>query len=119
MHLTQPQFLYLIEFCVPNNRKDDSNGKEEKSRYKNTAIALLFGIFELALTVIGISLLTRSAHGNKGKKRISKRKANTNQGALAADIQHAGKKRHQYAGNKESIGQYLNIYRYAFREKAF
>ena len=97
------QFLYVIKFHIPNNRKDDSNDKEEKTRYKNTAVILLFGIVQLTLAVIGISLVLCSAHRNKCEHGISDHEADTDQSSLATDIQHARKKRHQYTRNEESI----------------
>ena len=95
--------LWIIKFYIPNSRKDDSNGQEDKTRYQNTAVILLFGLAELTLAVIGISLVLCSAHRDKGKHGVPKYEANAYQRALAADIQHARKKRHQYAGNEERI----------------
>lgn len=96
-------FLHMIKFEVPNNCKDGSNEKEEKSCYKNTAIFLFFRLFELALAVIGISLLLRSAHGDKGQHGVSDYESDAYECAFAADIEHTRKKRHQYTRNEEGI----------------
>ena len=110
--------LYVIKFQIPDNCQDDSNDKEEKSRDKNTGIVLLFCLLELALAVVGVSLLLGSSHGDKGKEGVSKGKSDTDEGTLAADEQHTREERHQDAGNEEGIRQDLDVYRYAFREKA-
>ncbi len=98
-----PKLLYLIIFYVPDNRKDDSDGKEDQSRYENTVITLLFVLAELTLAVIGISLVLCSAHREKGEHDVSKNESDTDQRALTTDVQHAGKKRHQYARDEERI----------------
>ena len=93
----------IIKDCVPNNRKDDSNEEEDKSRYKNTVIITLFGLRKLACPVIGISLLLCSAHRDKGKHDISENESDTYKRPLAADIHHARKERHQYTRDKERV----------------
>jgi len=89
--------LCVIKCCVPNNRKDDSNEKEDKSCHKNTAVVMLFGLTELACAVIGISLVPRSAHWDKGEHNISEYESDADERTLAADVHHTRKKRHQYA----------------------
>ena len=108
----------IIKDCVPNNRKDDSNEEEDKSRYKNTVIITLFGLRKLACPVIGISLLLCSAHRDKGKHSVSKNKSNSDKRTLAADKQQAREKRHQNTGDEESVRQDLDIDRNAVCEKA-
>ena len=93
----------MIEHYVPNNRKDNSNEKEDQSRYQNTTVIMLLCLAELALPIVGIALLLGSSHGDEGKDRISQNKSETNQSTLAADIHHARKKRHQYTGDEECI----------------
>ena len=108
----------MIEHYVPNNRKDNSNEKEDQSRYQNTTVIMLLCLAELALPIVGIALLLGSAHGDEGKDRISQNKSKTNKSTLAADIHHARKKRHQDTGDEEGIRKDLDIYRRAIREKA-
>ena len=95
--------LYVIEFRVPNNGKDDANEQEEESRPKNTAAILFLALTELTRTVIGIALVLCSAHGDKGENHVPENESNTYECTLAADVQHARKKRHQYARDEESI----------------
>ena len=109
----------VIEHHIPNNRQGDSNEKENKTCYENTAGIVLFCLLELAFTVIGIQLVLRSAHGDKEKHHISEDEPNTDQCALAADIHHAREKRHQDTGDEEGIRKNLDIYRRTIREKAF
>ena len=78
--------LWIIKFYIPNSRKDDSNGQEDKARYQNTAVVLLFSLAELTLAVIGISLVLRSAHRDKSEHSVPQNVANAYQRALAADI---------------------------------
>lgn len=96
--------LCVIKIYVPNNRQDNSNEKEEQSRYKNTAVISLLGLAELTRAVIRISLVLGSAHRDKGEYDISENKSDAYECPLATDVQHACKKRHQYARNEESIG---------------
>lgn len=86
--------LYVVVIYIPNNRKDGSNGKKEKSCYKHAAVILLFHLTELALAVIGVSLMPRSAHRDKGKHDVSKHEADAYKRPFATDVQHTGKKRH-------------------------
>ena len=95
--------LYVIKCCVPNNRKDNTNNKEDQACHKNITVVMLFGLTEFTRAVIGISLVSRSTHRDKGKHDISENEANADEGALAADIHHAREKRHQDAGDEESI----------------
>ena len=108
---------YIVERCVPNNRKDDSNEKEDKSCYQNTSVIMLFGFLDLAGPIIGIAFLPGSAHGDEGKDRISQNKSETNKSTLAADIHHAGEKCHHDAGDEESVRQDLNIDRCTLAEE--
>ena len=77
MHLTQSEVLYVIELYAPNSRENDSNEKEEKSRYKNAAVILLFGLTELPLPIIGIELVSGSSHGNEGEHNVSENESDT------------------------------------------
>ena len=95
---------YVIEVYVPNNGEDRSNGKEEKSGKKNTSVVVLFRLAELTLAIIGITLVPCSAHGDKGKHHVSQNKPDTYKCAFTADVQHARKKRHQYARYEERVG---------------
>ena len=110
-------FLCVIKLYIPNNGKDGSDGKKEKSCYKNTSVITFFGLTELALTVVGISLLPCSSHRDKGKYSISKDETDADECPLAADVQQTCKKRHQYACNEESIRENLKIYRRTMHEK--
>ena len=103
---------------IPNGSKDDSNRQENQSSHKNMTVVMLLGLAQLPLTVIGITFLSGSTHRNKGKHSISKNESNTNEGALTADIQQCRVKGHQYAGDKESIGQDLDVYGRAIGEEA-
>ena len=107
----------MIEHYVPNNRKDNSNEKEDQSRYQNTTVIMLLCLAELALPIVGIALLLGSAHGDEGKDRISQNKSETNKSTLAADIHHAGEKCHHDAGDEESVRQDLNIDRCTLAEE--
>ena len=109
--------LRVIECQIPNNGKDDSNEKEDQSGHEWIAIAALLGFLKLTGTVIGIDLMSCSAHRNKGKDNISEDKSDTNEGALAADIHHAREKRHQNTRDEECVGQDLDIHRQAMGEK--
>ena len=80
--------------------------------------ALLFGFAELARTVIGVFLVFHSAHRNEGEHNVSENESDPKERAFAADVQHAGKQRHQYAGNEESIREDLDVYRSPVREEA-
>ena len=104
MHLTQSEVLYVIELYAPNSRENDSNEKEEKSRYKNAAVILLFGLTELPLPIIGIELVSGSSHGKEGEHNVSENESDTYECTLTADVQHAREKRHQYARNEEGVG---------------
>ena len=95
--------LYVIKFYVPNSSKDESNDKEEKSRYKNTSAILIFSFAELTLAVIGISLVLCSAHRDKGEYDVPENESNTYKRPLAANVQHTRKKRHQYARDEKSV----------------
>lgn len=79
---------------------------------------MLLGLAELALTVIGIALLFGATHRNEGQHSVSKNESDTNESALAADIQHSREKGHQYAGDEECVRQDLDVYSHAIREKA-
>lgn len=94
---------WSIKYCVPNSRKDDTNEKENKSRYKNMAVVALFGRTKLTLTVIGIFLVPCSSHRDKGKHNVSEDESDADQCTLAADVQHAREKRHQYARDEERV----------------
>lgn len=109
----------VIKLYIPNNRKDDTNDKEEKSCYKNTVVVLLSGFAELSLPIVGVSLVLGSSHGNKGEHHISDYKSDTDERAFTADKQHTRHQRHQYTGDEERVGQDLNIYCNAIGEKAF
>ena len=108
----------VIEHLVPNNRKDDSNEKEDKTCYENAAGVVLFRLFELARTIIGVQLVLRSAHGDEEKHHIPENEADTDEGAFAANVHHARKEGHQNTGNEEGIGQDLDIYRSAVCKEA-
>ena len=43
-HISAGIILYIIKFCVPNNREGDSNDQENKSSYKNIAVVMLLGL---------------------------------------------------------------------------
>ena len=118
VHDVHGDFLYIIECFGPNNRKNDANEKEDQSRHQNASVIMLFGIGKLALPVIGISFLLCSAHRNKGEHHISQNKSDADKCALAADIHHARKKRHQDARDKERIRKDLDIDRKAVCKKA-
>ena len=96
--------LHVIKCCIPDSCKDDSNEKEDKPCHKNIAIIAFLGIAQLACTVIGIYLVFCPTHRDKGKDNISEDEADADEGALSADIHHARKQRHQYAGDKECVG---------------
>lgn len=89
--------LWVIKCRIPDSRKDDSDKKENQSCHKDVAVAMLFGLAELARTVIGILFVPCSAHRDKGEHNISKNKSDTDERPLATDIHHARKERHQYA----------------------
>ena len=110
--------LYIVERCVPNNRKDDSNEKEDESSHKDVTVALLFDCTELTRTIIGILLMAHSAHRHERKRHVSEHETDTDQGALTADIHQARIKGHQNTSYKESIRQDLDIHRKAMGEKA-
>ena len=112
-------FLCVIEIYVPNNRKDDSDEKEDQSRYENTAVVLLFGFAHFPLTVIGIPFVLCPSHRDKGEHHVAQYESDTDEGTFAADIQHTCKKRHQYTRNEERVGQDLDIDGRAVRKKAF
>ena len=65
---------------------------------------MLFVLAELARPVIGIFLVPRSAHRDKGEHNISQNESDADERTLAADIHHARKERHQYARNEERVG---------------
>ena len=96
--------LFVIEFHIPNNRKDSSNKKEEKSRDKNTAYLVIFGLAQLTRAVIDVFLVSGSTHRDKGQHDVSQHKSDSDQRALAADVHHAREQRHQYARNEECVG---------------
>lgn len=103
MHLTQPLILYVIKLYVPNNRKNDSNGKEEKACYKNTAVISLFSLAHLSLAVIGILLMLSSAHWDKCEHSAFKNKAYSYESAFAAYEKHSRKERHQDTRDEKRI----------------
>lgn len=118
MHLTQSEVLYVIELYAPNSRENDSNEKEEKSRYKNAAVILLFGLTELPLPIIGIELVSGSSHGNEGEHNVSENESDTYECSFAADEEHSRKKSHQNTCDKERVCQDLEIDCHTIREKA-
>ena len=93
----------IIKLYIPNDRKDDSNEKEYKSRYKNTAIISALGLAKLSFAVVRVFLVSRSSHRDKRQRDVSYNKSDSYQSALATDKHHSGKKRHQYSGNEESV----------------
>lgn len=109
--------LCIIKCLVPNNRKDDSNEKENKSCHKNRSVIMLFGVAKLTCPVIGIFLVLFSAHRDKGERHISQNESDTDECTFAADIHHAGKQGHQDTGDEESVRQDLDIYRQTMCEK--
>jgi len=110
--------LDVIICFAPDNRQDDTNGQKNKSRYPNTAVVLFFGLCKLTRTVIGVSLLFCSAHGDKGKHNVSENESNSYERALTADEEHSRKERHQYARHEEGVCPDLEIDRRALGEKA-
>ena len=111
--------LYIVERCGPNNRKDDSNEKEDKSSYKDITVAMLFDFTKLTGAVIDILLMPGSAHRDKGKHNISQDVADADQSTLAADIHQTRIKGHQNTRYEEGIRQDLDIHRKAVSKKAF
>ena len=108
----------IIIFYIPNNRKNDSDAQEKQSRYKNTAVFVLFRLAELSRAVIGVKLVLGSSHRDKGKHHVSENESDSDERALSADEIHRRKERHQDARHEKRIRQDLQIYRRAFGEKA-
>ena len=111
-------FLYVIELYAPNNRKDDSNEEEEKSRDKNAAVIPLFCLADLTRAVIGVELMSGSAHGDECEHDVSENEPDTDERTLSADEEHSRDECHQNARHKEGIRQDLEIDCRAIREKA-
>ena len=109
---------YIVEGCVPNHGQNDSDEKEDETSYENATVIVLFGFAKLPCPVVGVALLLCSSHGDKGQHHVSQNEADADKSALAADEQHAGKKRHQDARNEECVGQDLNIHRQAMGKEA-
>ena len=110
--------ILLIKFDAPNNRQNDSNGQEEESCHKDTAVLLLFGLAELTRAVVGISLVLGSTHRDKGKHDVPENEADADEGTLAADEEHSRKEGHQHPRDEEGVCQDLKIDRHAIREEA-
>lgn len=96
--------LCVIKRLVPDNREDDTDKEKDKSRIKSIVNAALFGAAELAVTIIGIFLMSCSSHRDECKYHVSEDKADADQCAFTADIHETRKQRHQYAGDEECIG---------------
>ena len=109
---------YVVEGHVPDGREDDSNDQEGKTCHKNTAVVTLLGLAQLTGAVINVELVAGPSHGDERQHDVSQNEADTNEGALATDEQHARDEGHQDTRDEEGVRQDLEIDRRAVGEKA-
>ena len=109
---------YVIEVCIPNNRKDDTYYEEYQTGHKYTVVFSFFRLTELTRAIILVELVLQSTSGNKPKEHVSENEAYTNKRALAADIHLSGIEEEQNSRYGESVRENLNVNRYAVGEEA-
>ena len=66
-------------------------------------VARLLYFAKLSLTVIGISFVMHSAHGDKSQDNVSHNETNYQEGALATNEHHSCEQYQQKSGNGKSV----------------